>query len=48
MKMDKQLGRDFLSGLTEGAVGRGQAQLSQSLKDFVERILEREFVPSKY
>lgn len=47
VQMDKKIGIDFLSGLTQSTIGRRQTQLSQGLKNFVERILKGEFVTSK-
>ena len=47
MKMDKQSRIEFLPGLTQGAVGRSQAQFSERSENFIERILEREFMTSK-
>lgn len=47
MKMDKQGRIEFLPGLRQGAIGRRQTQFAKRRENFVERILEREFMTSK-
>jgi hypothetical protein len=47
VQMNKQFGFNFLPGLTKRTISGRLTQLPQRFKHFVERVLERKFMPSQ-